>query len=287
MYVIFLGMGHLLLCKSIKSDTICHYISVIAEEIQHKCKAFTHQHPLHTLSWFYPLHPHGSLNLAPKISACLNEIKWWEDMHDDWHKPLTVKMIHHQHSLCLPSTPFSPVNHALHDWFVTGIYTSFHLSKWAQEDHVWSHAQVKLTQESDPTAFQISDLEYFGKGRHHYTLTDALQCPYLIHQVDLWWCYQKNQTKNEKMTFICIHWSSHMGPSPTLCAVSAWLCIVQWWHDLCLHRIIPLQYSPPLASLMALLNSSTPHTSTLHLNTQKLWLTQKYAFFFIFNNFFT
>ena len=81
----------------------------------------------------------------------------------DHQEPLTVEMIHHQHSLCLPSTPFS-VDHALRDWFVTGIYAGFRLSEWAQEDHVQSRAQVKLTQEGDPTAFLISDLEFFGPG---------------------------------------------------------------------------------------------------------------------------
>ena len=238
MYVIFLGMGHLLLCKSIKSDTIRCYLSVVAKEIQCQREAFARQHPERTLSWFYPLRPHGSTTLAPEISVCLDKIKCWEDMQDR-HEPLTVEMIHHQHSLCLPSTPFS-VDHAMRNWFVTGIYASFCLSEWAQEDHICSRAQVKLTQEGDPTAFLISDLEFFGQFQCCCTLTGALCHPYLVQQVDLRWRYQKNQMKNEKKTFICIHRSSHMGSSPTLCAVSAWLCIVQWWHDLCLPNNYPL-----------------------------------------------
>ena len=116
----------------------------------------------------YPLCPHGSTNYGPEITACLNKIKCWEDMKDCL-EPLTIKRIHHQHTLCLPSTPFF-INHALLDWFITGIYVGFCLSEWAQEDHIHSHAQAKLTQqEGDRTTFLISDLEFWGAGQHCYS----------------------------------------------------------------------------------------------------------------------
>ena len=61
----------------------------------------------------------------------------------DRREPLTIDMIHFQSRQCLPSTHHS-LDQALYDWEVCGIYAGFHLSEWAQDNHVRLLGQVKL-----------------------------------------------------------------------------------------------------------------------------------------------
>lgn len=65
------------------------------------------------------------------------------------------------------------------------------------------------------------------------SLSKALHCPHLVQQVDVHWHYQKNGTKCEKKTFVHIGQMGTGAVAPTLCAVSAWIHIVQ--HSLVLH----------------------------------------------------
>ena len=63
----------------------------------------------------------------------------------------------------------------------------------------------------------------------------ALQCSYLVQQVLVRWQFQKNGTKKEQKTFVRIS-----GGDCSLCAVSAWLCIIKRWTDFKLGSNFPL-----------------------------------------------
>ena len=154
MYVVFLGMGHTLLCKTIKSDTIKRYVRAAAAQVQKRREAYVRTHPQTPLSWFYPLRAHGDIQWATPVQDCLKEIHRWENMKDR-REPLTVDMIHSQFRQCLASTPHS-LDQVLYDWEVCGIYAGFRLSEWAQENHVRHLSQVKLAIDGEPTAFLIS-----------------------------------------------------------------------------------------------------------------------------------
>jgi hypothetical protein len=81
---------------------------------------------------------------------------------------------------------------------------AFGFSEWAQADHVRHRYQVKLTIDGSPTAFLITDLEFFQQGRRRLDRSAALCRPYLVEQIDVRWRYQKNGEKNEKKTFVQI-----------------------------------------------------------------------------------
>jgi hypothetical protein len=233
MYVAFLGLGYTLLFKTIKACTIRTYLSEAAKSIQKRREAYLSHHPGTVLPWLNPLRQHGDTRLAPLISACLKEVEHWENM-EDRREPLTVDMVYYQTTLCHDSTPHSQAS-SMCDWFITGMYGGFRLAEWAQDKNVVHRDQIKLAIDGEPTAFLISDLEFKGENGRRMMRADALQRPYLVKQITLRWRYQKNGTKNEKKTFVRI-----TGGDTTLCAVSAWLRIIQCWVDLGLDDLHPL-----------------------------------------------
>jgi hypothetical protein len=234
MYVVHLGLGHTLQCKTIMSGTISRYINQAANRIMEFRQRHALAFPKSNLTWFHPCRRHGSSKMAPEIQSCLAEIKRWENMKDR-REPLTTDMIYFQKLQCSAATPHS-VDQAMYDWEVTGIYAGLRLSEWAQKDHVRCRDQVQKTIDGDPTAFIIGDLEFFGENKRRMTRADALQRPYLVQQVDVRWRYQKNGTKNEKKSFVRIG----RGVDAILCGVSAWLRIVKRWVALELDETHPL-----------------------------------------------
>jgi len=233
MYVVYLGMGHTLLFKTIKARTISNYLSDAAKLIQKRREAHVKAHPQAGLTWFCPIRAHGATVLAPPIASSLKEVARWENMIDR-REPLTVDMIHFQKTLCRDSTPHS-LEQAMYDWETTGIYGGFRLSEWAQEDHVHRLDQVKLAIDGEPTAFLMDDLTFKGANGRHMTRNEALARPSLVRQVIVCWRFQKNGTKKEKKTFVRI-----TSGDRSLCAVSAWLRIVQRGVDLHLGSNHPL-----------------------------------------------
>jgi hypothetical protein len=234
MYVVYLGMGHTLLCKTVKSRTIKSYVTDAAIAIQRRREAYARAHPGISLSWFSPIRSHGDNKLAPPIVACLKDVHRWESM-ENRREPLTTDMIHFQKTLTSPSAPHS-LNQVLLDWWVAGIYGGFRKGEWAQDEHIKHRHQVRLNIDGTPVAFLIDDLEFYGENRRRLSLSEALRRPYLVRQIDLCWRFQKNGNNGEKKTFVRIGG----GGSHTLCAVSALLRIAQRWVDLGLARDHPL-----------------------------------------------
>ena len=233
MYVVYLGMGNTLLCKTVKAKTIRNYLSEAAKTIQQRRQRYVQTHPGTVLPWLSPLRAHGDTKLAPDIASCLREIERWENMKDR-HEPLTTDMIYYQKTLCRASTPHSE-HQAMLNWEVTGIYGGFRLSEWAQKEGVERCDQVKRTIDGSPMAFLITDLEFKGENNRRLTRSAALHRPYLVQQVIVCWRYQKNGNKNEKKTFVRVG-----GGDSTLCAVTAWMNIAQRWADLKLPDDHPL-----------------------------------------------
>jgi hypothetical protein len=256
MYVVHLGLGHTLLCKTIKSRTISIYVQRAADRVMERRQRYALAHPKANLAWLHPTLPHGSTSRAPEITSCIAEVKRWENMKDR-REPLTTDMIYYQQLQCRSTAPHS-LNNALFDWFVTGIYAGFRLAEWAQDDKVHTRAQVKPTIDGDPTAFIISDLEFFGENRRRMTRIDALDRPYLVQQVDIRWRYQKNGKRNEKKTFVRIG----RGAAAVLCSVSAWLRILQRWSDLGLDDTHPLA----VFTASGLASSPIQFIRPLHIN---------------------
>jgi hypothetical protein len=134
MYVVYPGLGHTLLCKTIKSGTISLYVCVTGNRIMdHRQELYSQAFPNANLTWYHACQKHGSTTIAQEIRACILKIKRWENMPNR-RKPLTTDMIQYQKLQCSSATPHS-LNQALYDWFVTGIYAGFQLSEWAQDDH--------------------------------------------------------------------------------------------------------------------------------------------------------
>ena len=78
MYVVYLGMGYTLMCKTMKSGTIKCYITDAMAQVQKQCQTYLHNHPSATLSWISPIQMHGDNKMAPEITKCLQEINHWE-----------------------------------------------------------------------------------------------------------------------------------------------------------------------------------------------------------------
>ena len=95
MYVVHLGMGHTLLAKSIKSETIRRYINEAGTSVLERRQIHQRKFPQVQFTWFHPCRNHGESKAAPTITACLDEIKRWENMPNR-REPLTIDMIYHQ-----------------------------------------------------------------------------------------------------------------------------------------------------------------------------------------------
>jgi hypothetical protein len=256
MYVVYLGLGHTLLCKTIKSGTISLYVRAASNRMMDRRQRYSQTFPKANLTWFHPCRKHGSTTIAPEIQTCILEIKRWENMPDR-REPLTTDMIQYQKLQCSSATPHS-LNQALYDWFVTGIYAGFRLSEWAQDDHVRTRLQVKQTIDGDPTAFLIGDIEFYGENRRRMSRGEALRRPYTVFTIDCRWRYQKNGKKCEKKTFTRIG----RGHDAILCGVSAWLRIVHRWSVLQLDALHPLA----VFTSSGLENGSIDFIRPMHIN---------------------
>jgi hypothetical protein len=73
--VVYLGLGHTLLCKTIKSGTILLYVHVNGERIMDRRQGYSQTFPNANLTWFRPCEKHGGTTIAPEIQACILEIK--------------------------------------------------------------------------------------------------------------------------------------------------------------------------------------------------------------------
>ena len=233
MYVVHLGMGHTLLCKTIKEATIRRYLNEAGTRILESRQNYKMRFPQAQLTWFHPLRNHGESKMAPAITDCLDEIKRWENMPNR-REPLTIDMIYHQQRQCSSLTPHS-VAQVMFDFEVVGIFAGLRLGEWAQEDHVRRLDQIRQNIDGTPTAFIIEDLEFFGKNKRRMDLDEALQKPDFIYQIDVCWRFQKNGEIKQKKSFVRM---GHRGT--TLCGVSAWLRIVARWSALKLDSQHPL-----------------------------------------------
>jgi hypothetical protein len=225
MYTVHLGMGHTLLYHTIKEATIRRYLNEAASSILERRQNYKLRFPQVQLSWFHPLRHHGESKMAPAITACLDEIKRWENMPNR-REPLTTDMIYFQKSRCHSSTPFSE-DQVILDFEVVGIFSGIRLGEWAQNDNVRRLDQIRRNIDGTPTAFIIEDLEFYGRNKRRMTLTDVLAQLELVLQIDVRWRFQKNGEINQKKSFIRVGIRG-----TTLCGVSAWLRIIFRWDAL-------------------------------------------------------
>jgi hypothetical protein len=233
MYTVHLGMGHTLLYYTIKEATIRRYLNEAASSIVETRQNYKLHFPQAQLSWFHPLRHHGESKMAPAITACLDEIKRWENMPNR-REPLTIDMIYFQKTQCSSNTPFSE-QQVMFDFEVVGIFAGLRLGEWAQDDHVRRLDQIRRNIDGTPTAFIIGDLEFFSTNKRRMTLAEALIRLDLVLQIDVRWRFQKNGEINQKKSFIRVGIRG-----TTLCGVSAWLRIVIRWKSLNLDVNHPL-----------------------------------------------
>lgn len=232
MYTAYLGLGHTLLCRTIKSGTIRNYQYQAARlVIEARRKAHQLENPLSRPTWVDPRFDCTG-KTDSRITDVLREIEHWERMPER-REALTVDMIAYQKLQCHSDTPHSEAN-VMFDWEVVGIYAGIRLSEWAQDEHVRTRSQVALAIDGSPLAFQIDDLRFFGENRRRMTRADALRSPHLVCSIDLRWRYQKNGNNGELKTFV------RARSNPLLCAVSALIRIAQRWVALQLPADHPL-----------------------------------------------
>jgi hypothetical protein len=226
-------MGHTLLAKSIKSATIRRYINEAGTSVLESRQLHQRKFPHVQFTWFHPCRNHGETKAAPTITACLDEIKRWENMPNR-REPLTVDMIYHQYGKCSSATPYS-VHQVLYDFEVIGIYSGLRLGEWAQENHVRRLDQIRLNIDGTPAAFTITDLTFYGENKYCMTLTDALAMPHLVFHIDVCWRFQKNGEIKQQKSF-----PRASRRSTILCSVSAWLRVTARWVALRLAPEHPL-----------------------------------------------
>jgi len=155
-YVVHLGMGHTLQCKTIKSATIQKYLAQAGKRIHDERKRFVLNNPDQVLHWINPLTDPATGKYAADIINGITEIKRWEACPNR-REPLTTDMILWQKLQGSSSTPHS-IENAMYDWQVVGIHCGPRLSEWAQEDHVKRLDQVRRAIDNEPLAFLITDL---------------------------------------------------------------------------------------------------------------------------------
>ena len=141
-----------------------------------------------------------------------------------------VEDLHQQQN---PLTPFS-IATIIYDWTIIGMYTSHHLSKWAQHDNVTSLANIALTPDGNPIAFTIHNIIFFSQGHHQLQHSYALTHLTSIITATICWHQQKNKCKGEKKFLV------PAPDSPVLCTILAPTHIVQCWLDLNLPTSYPL-----------------------------------------------
>jgi hypothetical protein len=227
MYAVFLALGHTLLCKTVKSSTISHYLRCAATHVKEARRRMPNIDN-NTIVWQDPRIDMATGKIDDRISAVINEVKRWENMPNR-REPLTIDMISFQQLQCHDNAPHSE-DAAMYDWEVFGIYAGNRLTEWAQRDGT----DIVVNIDGTPKAFTIGDLEFFGENRRRMSLGVALRQPYLVHTIDVTWRFQKNGNNGEKKTFV------RAFDNPGLCAVSAILSIARRWKELNMPNDHPL-----------------------------------------------
>lgn len=213
-----LALGHTLLCCTIKSGTIEHYLRNVARHIIGQRRLL--QSPMQPLPWIDPRIDLSTNKTDSSISAIVKEVKRWENMPER-REPLTVDMIAYQQLQCNKQCPHGETA-AMYDWFVFGIYAGNRLAEWAQYDGT----TIGTNLDGTTRAFIIDDLSFYGENRRRMSRTYALENDRLVKTIDVRWRFQKNGVNGEKKTFV------RTNSNKSLCAVSALLRISHRWSDL-------------------------------------------------------
>lgn len=188
-------MGHTLLCKTIKSDTIKGYLKAAANYITAARKLLPNNDTSRPL-WLDPRLDMALGTTAEDISNVTNEVKRWE-MMPNRREPLTVDMIQHAALDRNDSTPHD-IKNAMYDWCTIGIYIGPRLTEWAQADD----GRITMNNFGDPAAFMWNDIEFMGENSRRMTTAEALANPSLLHTARMTWRHQKNGQNGEKRTLV-------------------------------------------------------------------------------------
>jgi hypothetical protein len=218
-YALDLAMGHTLLCKTIKSGTIKHYVKDAADRIMEARRRTISGLPNASLQWLDPRLDITTGKTAKDISIIYDEVHRWETIPDR-REPLTIDMITYSALQCNPSTPYD-IHNVMYDWTVVGIYTGIRLTEWAQDD-----SGIVMTPADEPKAFLWKDVEFRGTNNRRMSVDAALAKPNNIHTARLTWRWQKNGENGQQKTIV------RAFSNPTLCSVSALIRIMKRFEDL-------------------------------------------------------
>ena len=252
-YAIYVGTGHSLWCRTVKSATIATYLRNIALLVKK----------------FRPIDPRYAAptdrSLAPVIKHYLDALKKWESIPDR-REPMTLEMIDECRTAAV-GTPSSSIEHALVDFYITGIFAGYCISEWSQGSksnwHIGTH---RLNFKDNVYAITLADLDFRTNTNARVSLQFLfLNDDYIPAMCIVHFDAQKNGEHDETKKF------SRNDEKPHLCFIRAKLRIIRrfitlvgWNYTLPLSVFSTLDTAPP----------STPHDGPPALTTRNITSTE-------------
>jgi hypothetical protein len=214
-YAYTLAAGDSILGICLKSKTIEEYLRVAAKYIQSGRNTRTAHQALQ-----YP-DPRVDVTTGvttKRISGILTEVRRWET-RPNRRDPLDKRMLTFL-SQIMDSSLFFSLWMVLFDWLILGLHLGLRRSEYAQTSQSAARGKCQLNKDGTPTAFLLSDIEFYDEGHCPISHAQAIKTPAMVISVDVRWREQKNGQKHEKKTLV-------RGRSRLHCAAAASVRIVR------------------------------------------------------------
>jgi hypothetical protein len=219
-YAYTLAAGESILSICIKSKTIEEYLRGAAKYIQ---KGRTSRIAQQLLQYPDPRVDVTTGTTSHRILGLIKEVKRWES-RPNRRDPLDKRMLTHLSQIKESSLYFSR-SMVLFDWLILGLHLGFRRSEYAQKAQSATRTRIQCNKDGTPTAFVVSDIEFYDAGRCPLSHDQAVKMPASVVSVDLRWREQKNGQKHEKKTVV-------RSRSPVHCAAAACVHIVRRAQEL-------------------------------------------------------
>ena len=227
-FMIWLALGHTLLCKTVKAGTIMKYLFDAAKFV-HLGRS---KHPGGQTMPDPRMDPHTHQHW-PIFNQIKAELTRWEKMPNR-RSPATKSMYKFLRPKCNPATEFDSL-HSTCDWLTIGLYLGLRLNEYGQHAEANSASgDIFRNVDGSARAFIKSDLRFFKSGRRPVSYAYAMAHPSEITEVAFRFRWQKNKNNGEWKSVVRNY------DDPDFCPVQAVFSICQRFDALGLEEDHPL-----------------------------------------------
>ena len=215
MFCYYLGAGHTIYCKNIKSGTVYRYAKDAADGtkyINSNDRDIRYASP-------------NDKRIAPEISAVLDELSRYEKVPDR-QEATTIPMQQESRRRAQQIGPhgFLWLEVAMADWDEALLYIGARLSEWAQKNRSHRHPNNFMIREdrvNEASAFTLGDFSFSDSRGRTIRRPAALANPESVYSIAITFRWQKNKQHGEQKRY-----ARNTTPGG-ICCVSALLRILR------------------------------------------------------------